>query len=242
MAQVGFKTDKGKKRDRNEDSLFVMPQEDIYIVADGVGGQNSGELASSMAVKVIAEYIKAKPLHEVQDEKELKAYFLECMKIANRDICQAARVSEENAGMATTAVLLHLAGEYAYVVNVGDSRAYIFRDGEISQITEDHTYVNELVKGGSITRAQAEIHPQKNMITRALGGEEKVLPDFYRFKTSKKDILILCTDGLYGEVTVKEICSMAATSNSMSALSKNLVQRANKNGGNDNITVICVKI
>ena len=208
MAQIGFKTDKGKKRDRNEDSLFVMPQENIYIVADGVGGQNSGGLASSMAVKIIAEYIKEKPLHDVDDEKELKEYFLECMKIANREICQTARLSEENAGMATTAVLLHLSDGSAYVVNVGDSRAYIYRDGEISQITEDHTYVNELVKGGSITKAQAEIHPQKNMITRALGGEEKVLPDFYRFEISKTDIIILCTDGLYGEVTTEEICGM----------------------------------
>jgi protein phosphatase len=242
MAQVGFKTDKGKKRDRNEDSLFVMPKEDIYIVADGVGGQNAGELASSMAVKVIAEYIKANPLNHAGGEEELKAYFLECMKIANREICQAARLSEENAGMATTVVLLCLSGGYAYVVNVGDSRAYIFRDGQIGQITEDHTYVNELVRGGTITKAQAESHPQKNMITRALGGEEKVLPDFYRLEVFKKDILILCTDGLYGEVPAEEIRGMAAASNSMSALSKNLIQSANANGGNDNITVICVKI
>lgn len=242
MTQVGFKTDKGKKRDRNEDSLFVMPQEDIYIVADGVGGQNSGELASSMAVKSIAEYIKAEPLHDIEDEEELKGYFLECMKNANQTIFQAAQLSVENAGMATTVVLLHLKNEYAYIVNVGDSRAYICRDGQISQITEDHTYVNELVKGGSITREQAEIHPQKNMITRALGGEEKILPDFYRLETLKNDIIILCTDGLSGELSSEEICSMAAASNSMSTLSKRLVQQANRNGGNDNITVICLKI
>lgn len=242
MTQVGFKTDKGKKRDRNEDSLFVMPQENIYIVADGVGGQNSGELASSMAVKSIAEYIKAKPLHGIRDEEELKDYFLDCIKNANKTIYQAAQLSEQNAGMATTIVLLHLAAGNAYIVNVGDSRAYICRDGRISQITEDHTYVNELVKGGSITKAQAEFHPQKNMITRALGGEEKILPDFYRLETVKNDIIILCTDGLYGELPAEEICSMAAASNSMSALSKELVRRANRNGGNDNITVICLKI
>lgn len=242
MAQVGFKTDKGKKRDRNEDSLFVMPQEDIYIVADGVGGQNSGELASSMAVKIIAEYIKARPLHDVNDEKQLKTYFLDCMGNANKEIYHAARFSEENAGMATTAVLLYLSAGQAYIINVGDSRAYIFRDGQISQITEDHTFVNELVKGGSITKAQAEIHPQKNMITRALGGEDKILPDFYRLETKKKDIFILCTDGLYGEVSAEEMCGMAAETSSMSTLSNKLVQCANKNGGNDNITVICVKI
>jgi protein phosphatase len=242
MTQVGFKTDKGKRRDRNEDSLFVMPQEDIYIVADGVGGQNSGELASSLAVKSIAEYIKAKHLHDIKDEEALKRYFLECMKHANQTIYRTAQLTAENAGMATTVVLLHLKDGSAYIVNVGDSRAYICRDGKIHQITEDHTYVNELVKGGSITKAQAESHPQKNMITRALGGEDKVLPDFYRLETQKNDIIILCTDGLYGELSAEEICGMAAASSSMSALSKNLVQCANRNGGNDNITVICLKI
>ena len=179
MTQVGFKTDKGKKRDRNEDSLFVMPQEEIYIVADGVGGQNSGELASSMAVKSIAEYIKANPLHGIEDEEKLKTYFLECIRTANQIIYQTAKQSIENAGMATTVVLLHLINGNAFFVNVGDSRAYICREGQISQVTEDHTYVNELVKGGSITKEQAEIHPQKNMITRALGGDDKILPDFY---------------------------------------------------------------
>ena len=242
MTQIGFRTDRGRKRDRNEDSLFVMPRENIYIVADGVGGQNSGELASSMAVKTIAEYIKEKPLQNVEDEEALKDYFLDCMKHANQIIYRTARLSRENAGMATTAVVLYLAGGNAYIINVGDSRAYICRDGRISQITEDHTYVNELVKGGSITKEEAVLHPQKNMITRALGAEEKILPDFYRLKTLKDDILILCTDGLYGELSAEEICGMAAASNSMSALSRNLVQRANRNGGNDNITVICLKI
>ena len=242
MTQVGFKTDKGKKRDRNEDSLFVMPQEDIYIVADGVGGQNSGEIASMMAVKNIAEFIKERPLHGIEDEELLKAYFLECMRNVNRSIYQTARQSTENTGMATTVVMLHLTNGSAYFVNIGDSRAYICRDGQIMQVTEDHTYVNELVKDGSITKEQAEIHPQKNMITRALGGEERILPDFYRLETLKNDVIILCSDGLYGELSVEEIGGMAAAASSMSTLSKNLVHRANQNGGNDNITVICLKI
>lgn len=242
MTQVGFKTDKGRKRGRNEDSLFVMPREEIYIVADGVGGQNSGELASTMAVKGIAEYIKSRPLQGMESEEELQSYFLDCMKLVNGQIYQAAKQSVENAGMATTAVLLYLNGKTAYFINLGDSRAYIYRDGQISQVTEDHSYVNELVKGGSITKAQAESHPQKNMITRALGGDEKVLPDFYRLDTMKDDIILLCTDGLYGEVTAEEICGLAAQTSSMSTLSSNLVERANENGGHDNITVICLKI
>ena len=242
MTQVGFKTDQGRKRGRNEDSLFVMPQEEIYIVADGVGGQNSGELASTMAVKGIAEYIKSRPLRGDENEAELRGYFLDCMRLVNGHIYEAAKQSPANAGMATTAVLLYLNKTTAYFINIGDSRAYIYRDGQIRQVTEDHTYVNELVKGGSITKEEAESHPQKNMITRALGGDDKVLPDFYRLETVKDDIIILCTDGLYGEVTEEEICSLTAGASSMSTLSSNLVQRANENGGHDNITVICLKV
>ncbi|MDD4564272.1 MAG: protein phosphatase 2C domain-containing protein, partial [Eubacteriales bacterium] len=208
MAQIGFKTDKGKKRDRNEDSLFVLPREGVYIVADGVGGQNSGELASMMAVKSIAEYIKERPLYGIEDEAEIKEYYLGCMHSVNRIIYDMAKQSNENAGMATTVVILHLIGNYAYIVNVGDSRAYICRDLSIRQITEDHTYVNELLKGGSITKAQAEYHPNKNMITRALGGDIVILPDFYRLETHKNDIIILCTDGLYGELSTEEINCM----------------------------------
>ncbi|MGI6748650.1 MAG: Stp1/IreP family PP2C-type Ser/Thr phosphatase [Anaerovoracaceae bacterium] len=242
MTQIGFKTDKGKKRDRNEDSLFVLPSEGVYIVADGVGGQNSGEIASMMAVKSIAEYIKERPLCGTEDEAEIQKYFLDCMNKVNKIIYDMAKQSNENAGMATTVVLLYLVGNYAYVVNVGDSRAYVCRDLKISQITEDHTFVNELLKGGSITKAQAEYHPNKNMITRALGGDKIILPDFYRFETYKNDIIILCTDGLYSELSTDEICHMASKSNAMCELSRDLVQRANQYGGNDNITVICLKI
>lgn len=242
MTQIGFKTDIGKKRDRNEDSLFVLPSEGVYIVADGVGGQNSGDIASMMAVKGIAEYIKERPLCGIEDETEIRKYFLDCMNKVNTIIYDMAKKSDENSGMATTAVLLYLVNNYAYIVNVGDSRAYLCRDLTISQITEDHTFVNELLKGGSITKEQAEYHPNKNMITRALGGDKIILPDFYKLKTNKNDIIILCTDGLYSELSADEICHMASKSYSMCELSRDLVERANQYGGNDNISVICIKI
>lgn len=195
-----------------------------------------------MAVKGIAEYIKERPLDGIKDEAEIKKYFLDCMHSVNKIIYDMAKQSIDNLGMATTVVLLYIVGNNAYLVNAGDSRAYIFRDLSIHQITEDHTFVNELLKGGSITKAQAEFHPNKNMITRALGGDKIILPDFYRLETYKNDIIILCTDGLYGELSDEKICEMASKSNSMCELSRELVQRANQNGGNDNITVICVKI
>lgn len=242
MVQVGFKSDKGKMREKNEDSLFVMPEQSLFMVADGVGGHNSGELASMTAVKNIAEYIVKNPIRNITDEQGLKDYFLNCLREVNRIIFELAGRSKENIGMATTIVLLYHTDEKAYFVNVGDSRAYVIRDGQISQITEDHTYVNELVKEGTITKAQAEKHPQKNMITRALGGDDRILPDFYRLETFKNDVIILCSDGLYNEISSEEICRMASDAKSMSELSAVLVQTANNNGGNDNITVVCLKI
>lgn len=242
MTQMGFKTDRGKKRGRNEDSLFLMPEQSIYMVADGVGGHNSGEIASMTAVEAIAQYIKTNPMKENIEGTEIMGYFLACMQEVNTLIFNMAKNDPQLAGMATTLILMHLKDGDGYFVNIGDSRAYIIRDEEIHQITEDHTYVNELLKKGSITKEEADAHPQKNMITRALGGEETVLPDFYQLKVNKEDIFILCSDGLYSEVPPEEIVGQARASNSMSGLSSELVNLANMNGGNDNITIICIKI
>lgn len=242
MVQIGFRTDKGQRRETNEDSLFVMPEQNIYIVADGVGGHNSGEVASMMAVKHIAEYIKLNPINDRNNYDYIRTYFYNCLRHVNELIYKAAKNSAEHAGMATTAVILCLSDQKAFFVNIGDSRAYLIRNHSIEQITEDHTFVNALLKEGSITKEEADNHPQKNMITRALGGEEKILPDFYEMDILKQDIILLCTDGLYGEISQKDIALMASEACSMSRLSADLVDMANKNGGNDNITIICIKI
>lgn len=242
MVQVGFKTDKGKKRNNNEDCLFVMPECKTYIVADGVGGHNSGEIASRTAVSSIAEYIKANPFEMIQDEERLKRYFLNCLRLVNQKIYDLSYNEPEHKGMATTLVMICIKDGKAYLVNVGDSRAYIVRNGSMSQITEDHTYVNELLKNGTITKEEAAVHPQKNMIMRALGGEKDIFPDFYQIEIQSKDTFILCTDGLYSEVSDDEICQLAHAATTMSSLSSKLVKIANENGGNDNITVVCLKI
>ena len=111
--------------------------------------------------------------------------------------------------MATTLLMLYIKADTAYVINIGDSRAYLIRDGEISQITEDHTFVHDLVKKGIITEVQAQTHPDRNMITRAIGAEKSVEPDFYMFKIYPQDIILMCTDGLYNEVSKEDICRMA---------------------------------
>lgn len=242
MISVGFKTDRGLARDGNEDALFVLPEQQLYIVADGVGGHNSGELASRMAVGYIAQYVALHPLSSIKEKPMLRAYFKKCFQGANELIYNKAKQDGENEGMATTAVLCYLRDDVAYVVNVGDSRAYLIRDDSILQITEDHTCVQSMLKSGIISEDQALSHPDRNMITRAIGGEPAVVPDFFMFDVCVGDTLLLCTDGLYGEISAERILEIAQESSTMHRLANYLVDEANQQGGSDNISVICIKI
>lgn len=242
MISVGFKTDKGMLRNGNEDALFVLPDQQLYIVADGVGGHNSGELASRMAVGYIAQYAALNPVDKVQNKRDLRKYFQTCFDGANELIYQKARSETDNSGMATTCVLCYLRGGSAFVVNVGDSRAYLIRDGVLRQITEDHTCVQVMLKEGIISKEEAAVHPDRNMITRAIGGDSKLEPDFFQFDIFSGDVIILCTDGLYGEVGEESMLALAARTESMHRLANNLVDEANYNGGKDNISVVCIKI
>lgn len=242
MLRVGFKTDRGQQRSNNEDAFFVLPEQRVYIVADGVGGHNSGEIASRFAVQQIAEYVSKNQIPETQEEEALKNYLLKCLKQVNQQLYEMAKESRKNAGMATTLALVYINDAKAYVVNVGDSRVYLIRDRLIRQITEDHTYVNQLLKSGAITKEEAENHPKRNMITRAIGAEYDLSPDFYQFKVYEGDLLLLCTDGLYGELSENEINEMAQGRRSMHRLANDYVKEANERGGKDNVTVVCIMI
>ena len=131
MIQVGFKSDKGIKRINNEDAYFVMPEDSVYIIADGVGGNNAGEIASRTAVSVAAEYIRENPIKNITCEEDLRNYFMKCLAKANTEIYTLAGKYTENRGMATTMVLAYIAGKLGYIVNVGDSRAYVVRQGQM---------------------------------------------------------------------------------------------------------------
>ncbi len=242
MISVGFKTDKGVSRTDNEDSVFVLPDRNLYMVADGVGGQNSGELASRTAVGYMAQFAALHPIGQVRSGTELKAYFNSLRAGANELIFKKANSESMNRGMATTALLCYLRDSKAYVVNVGDSRAYLVRDEKIMQITSDHTLVQEMIDRGEIRADQADSHPEKHVITRAVGGEPIIKPDYYTFDTYSKDTIILCTDGLYGMVEESQIARLASRAKTMHGLSRSLVDLANINGGEDNITVVCIRI
>lgn len=242
MAQIGFKSNAGVIRDNNEDACFVIPSHDVYVVADGVGGNNAGEIASRTAVRGIAEYVAAMPIRPCPDDEEVREYFSQCLAQVNDEIYQMGKKHKENQGMATTVVIACIREQKAYVVNVGDSRAYLFRSGTLSQITVDHTYVNELLRTGVITTEEAENHSQKNVITRALGAEPVVRADFFQTDLEENDILMLCSDGLYGEVDEGKLIEILDKQNTMSGTCSRLVDEAIRCGGRDNITVICLKI
>lgn len=242
MICVGFKSDRGAIRKNNEDSCFVMPKEHIYMVADGVGGNNAGETASSMAVTTIAEYVKEKSIKKLKSQKDIYYYLNSCVEIANKKIRKCAIENPEHRGMATTLVLCYIRENMAYFANAGDSRAYLYRDKKLFQITEDHSYVNELVKKGALTYEEAINHENSNMITKALGAEATVNADLYQMELKENDLILLCTDGLYGSLEDGEISEAMDYESNMLHLSEILINRANMHNSKDNVTAVCLKV
>ena len=239
---VGFKTDKGVVRSSNEDACFVLLPDKVYILADGVGGGNSGEIASRTAVSEIANYVVQRPIRHMTDKLEIVSYLRDAISKANKKIYDMAQTYPENQGMATTTVVVHVRKGKAFIANIGDSRVYLYRDFELTQLTEDHTYVNTLVRAGILSKEEAEHDERKNVIIKALGAEEVVEPDFYQLDLLEDDILLICSDGLYDELSPEEIIDVIQEKENMSDLSKELISRANENGGRDNITIISLKV
>ena len=229
-------TDAGKVRQNNEDALLVGEGEDetLFVVADGIGGFEAGEVASSIAVEV---------LKELQPDEPFRAAIRE----ANRRIVAAGRGDEKFSGMGTTVVAIRFGGTHrepvAEVAHVGDSRAYLMRGGEMNPITEDHSLVAELVRSGDLTRDQAAEHPQKNLITRALGADEEVDVDTTIVPIEAGDRILLCSDGLSDMVSEAGISELLAGSqDDPEKTARGLLSAALDAGGNDNITVVVVDV
>ena len=229
-------TDAGKVRQNNEDALLVGDGEDetLFVVADGIGGFEAGEVASSIAVEV---------LKELRPDRSFKTAIAE----ANRRILAAGRTDEKLSGMGTTVVAIRFGGTQreplAEVAHVGDSRAYLVRGGEMNPITEDHSLVAELVRSGDLTRDQAAEHPQKNLITRALGADEDVAVDTTVLPIEAGDRVLLCSDGLSDMVPEARISEILLDSPEDPELAaRGLLSAALDAGGNDNITVIVVDV
>ena len=228
MAKVYQATNVGKVRDNNEDALTVIEPE-TFVVADGMGGAQAGEVASQMLIETMQSFLAKTP--RPWDEKILAQAIL----LANDKILNTARRHEEYHGMGTTATILSLDGKQAHFAHVGDSRLYLLRGDTFKQITEDHSYVETLVKRGEITEAEARVHPMKNILTQAVGAVANLYIDTGNFIVQSGDKFLLCTDGLTNMVEDADIKNILQTAESPADV---LIEAALIAGGKDNITVI----
>lgn len=240
--KFGFITDRGRRRKKNEDSIKIISSENFFMLADGVGGNKSGEVASSCALEALEKYVSENSLDNFNTKEEIFRYFLDAVNFVNQYILAISDTDEKYAGMATTLVFAYIKDDTVYVANVGDSRLYIVDDGDLRQVTEDHTYVNDLVKQGVITKEEAATHKKKNFITKAIGVSVYVRPDCFCVKANVDSRLLICSDGLYDEVSDAAIREILISNDDMQQCADELVDQANNNGGNDNISVICIRM
>ena len=238
--QIFSKTDRGRVRTDNQDAYFAGKITDdavFAVVCDGMGGANAGNVASELAVRHISEYV-IRFYRDGMDMTDTEKTLKNAIVSANISLYDKAVNNAELAGMGTTAVAAFVKDGTAVIAHVGDSRIYLV-NGEIKQLTRDHSVVQSLIESGKITPEDAKVHPRKNVITRALGAEENVAVDSDCLNLSNGDTLLLCSDGLTNFLDDKDILKVFQN-NDISAVAERLVEEANENGGGDNITVVTV--
>ncbi|MGD6803628.1 Stp1/IreP family PP2C-type Ser/Thr phosphatase [Rossellomorea vietnamensis] len=235
-------TDKGKVRQHNEDSVGVFSNKDgdcLAVVADGMGGHRAGDVASSLTINKFEELWKSQEKFTTADQAE--SWLRKNISEINREVYEHSQSNIECEGMGTTVVAAICTENFATVVNIGDSRGYILNESGFSQLTEDHSLVNELVRSGQISKEDAEHHPRKNVLLRALGTEEKVEMDTRTIIFEEDDILLLCSDGLSNKVSQEEMKEILSGGVDLDEIGKQFISLANENGGEDNITLAIVK-
>ena len=233
------KTDKGVVRNQNQDYIFYSDNPvgnlpNLYILADGMGGHNAGAFASSYAVNSYVSYVKN------IEEVNLVNIIQKGIKFVNKLVYNKAETNKQYSKMGTTFVVATITDDFLYIGNVGDSRLYII-DSDISKITKDHSLVEEMLDIGFITEEEAKNHPKKNIITRAVGVEEEIEVDIYKISYNLGDTILMCSDGLTNMVEDETINNIIQTEKNITVLVDKLVEKANVNGGTDNISVIIIK-
>lgn len=240
--EVFSKTDVGKQRNSNQDACFtgrLYENTTLVIVCDGMGGANAGNVASEMAIKCISDYV-GKSFRRKMDENDMAEMLKNALISANIEIYDTSRKNSDFSGMGTTAVVSIVKNDKAVICHVGDSRAYLVNDS-VTQLTKDHSIVQSLIESGKLTPDEAKTHPRKNVITKALGAEEDIIPDILTVDLKEKDNLLFCTDGLTNYVENPDILNIFTT-NEINSVATALVERANQNGGGDNITVVTITV
>ena len=236
-------TDKGMVRAENQDCYQLEIMNDgrcaIAVLCDGMGGAQAGSVASSIASESFMTHVRACAVSETMEYDVMAGVLQEACDYANIRVYDRSFAKFDCMGMGTTLVGALIQGESGIVVNVGDSRAYHISNGEIVQITTDHSYVEELVQCGAITREEAKTHPNRNVITRALGVEQRVRCDLFRVDFRAGDLLLLCSDGLSNLVSEDEM--LAASSEAPDRMTERLLQMALERGASDNVTIVVLR-
>ena len=231
-------TDVGRTRVVNQDYVFsclepVGNLPNLFIVADGMGGHQAGDFASSYSVKKFLESVS------LSLQRNPHKIFADAIRYANRELIEKSKSNPELKGMGTTLVALTIVDDKAYVANVGDSRLYLMEDS-LMQITVDHSLVQEMIRIGELTKENARLHPDKNIITRAVGAGRDINADYFEFTITKDSILLMCSDGLSNMVADDQIAVLLKSADAPEKVGKKLVETANRNGGKDNIAVIVI--
>ena len=225
-------TDTGRQRRANEDSLLARAP--LFVVADGMGGAQAGEVASQIAVESFR--------HGLKDASQPEAALATLAQAANSRIHELSHSNAEQAGMGTTLTAVYVGEQEVAIAHVGDSRAYCLREGELQRLTDDHSLVDELLRQGRLTPEEAVEHPQRSVITRALGPEGKVEVDTRSFRARAGDVYLLCSDGLTTMLTEEEIAAILGSHHRLRDAGEALIAAANEAGGRDNITVLLIRL
>ena len=236
------KTDVGKQRETNEDYYYISDVNDdikVFILADGMGGYNGGEIASRLATTSALSYIKSNFENTPKDKDDILNLVKSAMEYANMVVYEKSKNEQELSEMGTTLEVCLIYNNKVYIGHVGDSRTYRIRKDFIRKLTHDHSYVQKLVKDGTITEEEAENHPKKNMLMKALGCTAFVEPDVTVKGFIKDDIILMCSDGLTNMLSDEEIFEIIKTQGTLSA--DKLIEEANNKGGYDNVTAIVIR-
>ena len=243
------RTHVGMKRAHNEDSLRLCREQNLFIVADGMGGHASGEVASQMSVETLAEFFRATeeddeitwPYKVDKERRYDENRVITGIKLSNRRIYESASRDSRLRGMGTTIVATFFTQDACYIGHVGDSRVYRYRNGKLVLLTEDHSLLNDYIKMRQLTPEEIEAFPHKNVIVRALGMKETVQVDVMQERPEPGDIYLLCSDGLSGMIRDETMESMLDANGDLDAQCQQLIDAANRAGGTDNITVILIR-
>ena len=238
MIKTFSMTDIGRRRKLNQDTVYTCDHplgnlQNLFIVADGMGGHKAVEYASAYTVKAIEREVEL-----CEFDSPIKI-LREAITVANSEIYKKATTEADFAGMGTTTVAATIDGDTLYIANVGDSRLYLI-DSDITQVTKDHSLVAEMVRKGTLDETAARLHPDKNIITRAIGAASNVEIDFFEAELNPGDIILMCTDGLTNMVEDDDILRIVRTSTDVADIAENLIKMANHNGGKDNIGVVVI--